>query len=139
MSVCVEELLRVMETGFEPCSASYFVSLADEFIFQSLLSHLKKHYRHHHRQTKPRLSKVTARDQLKRLLNRVLSTLGPNTQIRAQTTEFTSKTKRKQRVQDHVTKKTASHRLFREENRRGGEGSKRTEQHRQCTRRGGIH
>ena len=41
MSVCVEELLRVMETGFEPCSASYFVSLADEFIFQSLLSHLK--------------------------------------------------------------------------------------------------
>ena len=62
--------LSVMETGFEPCSASYFVSLADDFIFQSLLSHLKKHYHHHHRQTKPRLSRVTVRDQLKRLLNR---------------------------------------------------------------------
>lgn len=41
-----------METGSEPCSASYCVSLGDDFIFQSLRSHLKTHH-HHHRQPHP--------------------------------------------------------------------------------------
>lgn len=112
-----------------------FCELGRWIYFQSLLSHLKKHYTTTTDKQNPAFQGNCERPA-KRLLNRVLSTLGPNTQIRAQTQRSLLK-QSGSRVQT-CHQKTASIGFSGTEQKRW-RGSKRTEQHRQRTRRGGIH